>query len=89
MTSENPSRELYPIDEYRSRFPPMIVKVPNGIPHPYPLGTYYQITEDLSLVLYHIPRDSGATPVLIRKYLSGDWFHVQIIPESPTEESKS
>ena len=89
MTSENPSRELYPIDEYRRRFPPMIVKVPNGIPHPYPLGTDYQITEDLSLVVFHIPREIGATPVLIRKYLSWDWLSVRVIPESPTEESKS
>jgi hypothetical protein len=89
MTSENPSRELYPIDEYRRRFPPIIVKIPNGIPHPYPLGTDYQITEDLSLVVYHIPRDVDTPPVLIRKYLSGDWFHVQIIPESPTKESEN
>ena len=82
MTSENPLRGLYPIDEYRNWFPPIIVKVPNGVPHAYPLGTDYQIEDDLSLVMYHIPRESGARPVLIRKYLSGDWVSIEVVSET-------
>ena len=81
MTSENIPRGQYSNEEYWNRFPPIIVYVPGNVPHVYPLGTDYQITEDISLVIYHIPRELGAAPILIRKYLPYDWAYVKALPE--------
>lgn len=78
MTSENHSRGLYSNEEYGKRFPPLIVNVPGDVPHVYPLGTQYGITEDLSLVIYHIPRELDAAPILVRIYLSDDWVSVKV-----------
>lgn len=80
MTTENIPRGLYSNEEYGNRFPPIIVNVPGDVPHVYPLGTDYQITEDISLVIYHIPRELDAAPILIRKYLPDDWISVTAPP---------